>query len=163
MHRIDQFIRVEEDGGGTTSVQTVAQPKVVTPKPSARTSNAVKNLASPSNFVAPSFRAFQTVFKEPIYKLMEKIKRKPFFVWPPKLLGNPALRDEKLYCTYHKDTGHMTENCHMLKTHLEQLVSVGHLDQYVDTHLTNKKESSQAVRQPDFLWHGICWGDPCYS
>jgi hypothetical protein len=80
---------------------------------------------------------------------MEKIKRKSFFVWPPKLLGNPALRDEKLYYTYHKDTGHMTESCHMLKTHLEQLVSAGHLDQYVDTNLTSKKESSQAVRQPD--------------
>uniref|UniRef100_A0A2N9H7K0 Reverse transcriptase domain-containing protein n=1 Tax=Fagus sylvatica TaxID=28930 RepID=A0A2N9H7K0_FAGSY len=105
MHRIDQFIQVEEDG----------------------------------------------VFKEPIYKLMEKIKREPFFVWPPKLLGNPALRDGKLYCTYHKDMGHMTENCHMLKVHLEKLVSAGHLNQYVDTNLTNKKESSQATRQPHSL------------
>ena len=129
MHRIDQFIQVEEDGGGTTSVQTVAQPKVVTPKPSARSDNTAKNLSSPSNFVAHSFRAFQIVFKEPIYKLMEKIKRKLFFVWPLKLLGNLALRDEKLYCTYHKDIGHMTKSCHMLKTHLEQLVSAGHLDQ----------------------------------
>ena len=45
----------------------------------------------------------------------------------------------------------MTESCHMLKTHLEQLVSTGHLDQYIDTNLTNKKESSQAVRPPDSL------------
>jgi hypothetical protein len=76
MHMIDQFIRVEENGGGTTSVQTVAQPKVVTPKPSARSDNTAKNLSGPSNFAALSFRAFQTVFKKPIYKLMEKIKRK---------------------------------------------------------------------------------------
>ena len=151
MHRIDQFIRVEEDGGGTMSVQTVAQPKVIIPRPSARPSNAAKNLSSPSDFLAPFFRTFQTVFKELIYKLMEKIKRKPFFVWPKKLLGNPALRDEKLYCTFHKDTGHMTENCHMLKTHLEQLASAGHLDQYIDTNLTNKKELSQIVWQPNSL------------
>jgi hypothetical protein len=59
---------------------------------------------------------------------MDKIKRKPFFVLPPKLLGNPALKDQKLQCSYHKDKGHMIENCHMLKTHLEQLVSAGHLD-----------------------------------
>jgi hypothetical protein len=117
MHRIDQFIRVEEDGGGTASVQAVAQPKATTSKPLARSSNTTKNLSDPSNYVAPSFRAFQTVFKESIYKVMEKIKRKPFFVWPPKLLGNPALRDEKFQCTYHKD------KCHMLKTHLVQLVS----------------------------------------
>ena len=148
MYRIDQFIRVEKDGGGTTSVQTVAQPKVITPKPSARSSNMAKSLPTPSNFVAPTFQAFETVFKEPIYKIMEKIKREPFFVGPPKLLGNPTLRDGKLYCTYHKDTRHMTENCHMLKVHLEKLVSAGHLSQYVDTNLTNKKEPTQTARQP---------------
>jgi hypothetical protein len=75
--------------------------------------------------------------------------RKPFFVWPPKLLGNPAIRDEKLQCSYHKDKGHMTENCHMLKTYLEQLVSAGHLDQYVDTNLTGKKETGSAIWQLD--------------
>ena len=148
MHRIDQFIRVEEDGGGTTSVRTVAQPKFITPKPSARSINTAKSLSTPSNFVAPTFRVFETVFKEPIYKLMEKIKREPFFVWPPKLLGNPALRYGKLYCTYHKDIGHMTENCHMLKVHLERLVSTGHLNQYVDINLTNKKEPRQTPPQP---------------
>uniref|UniRef100_A0A2N9FUK8 Retrotransposon gag domain-containing protein n=1 Tax=Fagus sylvatica TaxID=28930 RepID=A0A2N9FUK8_FAGSY len=95
---------VEEDGGGTISAQTVAQPKVITPKPSTRSKNNAKSLSTLSNFVAPTFRAFETVFKEPIYKLLEKIKREPFFVWPPKLLENPVLRNEKLYCTYHKDT-----------------------------------------------------------
>jgi hypothetical protein len=96
--------------------------------------------------VAPTFRAFETVFKEPIYKIMEKIKREPFFVWPSKLLGNPALRDGKLYCTYHRDMGHMTKNFHMLKVHLEKLVSAGHLNQYIDADLSDKKEPSQVVR-----------------
>ena len=128
MQRIDQFIRVEEDGSGTTSIKTASEPKVITPKPSARPSNVAKSLSTSSNFVAPTFRAFEMVFREPIYKLMEKIKREPFFVWPPKLLGNPTLRDGKLYCTYHKDTCHMTENCYMLKVHLEKLVSAGHLN-----------------------------------
>ncbi len=128
MHRINQFIQVEEDGGGTISAQTIAQPKVITPKPSTRSKNTAKSLSTLSNFVAPTFRAFETVFKEPIYKLLEKIKREPFFVWPPKLLENPVLRNEKLYCTYHKDTGHMTENCHMLKVHLEKLVLPGYLN-----------------------------------
>jgi hypothetical protein len=58
MSRIDQFIRVEEDGEGTASVQAVAQPKVTTSKPSACSSTTTKNMSSPSNYVAPSFRAF---------------------------------------------------------------------------------------------------------
>uniref|UniRef100_A0A2N9EE12 Reverse transcriptase domain-containing protein n=1 Tax=Fagus sylvatica TaxID=28930 RepID=A0A2N9EE12_FAGSY len=110
MNKIDQFVRLEEDGKGATPVQTVAPAQ------------------------------------EPIYKIMEKIKREPFFVWPPKLLGNPVLGDGKLYCTYHRDTGHMTENCHMLKVHLEKLVSAGHLNQYIDADLSDKKEPSQVVR-----------------
>ena len=80
---------------------------------------------------------------------MEKIKREPFFVWPPKLLGNLDLRDGKIYCTYHKDTGHLTEDCHKLKVHLEQLASAGYLDQYINTNLTIRKEASQMVRQLD--------------
>uniref|UniRef100_A0A2N9FKE2 Uncharacterized protein n=1 Tax=Fagus sylvatica TaxID=28930 RepID=A0A2N9FKE2_FAGSY len=123
--RIDQFIWVEEDGGGTTSVQAVSQPKVIPPKSSARSGSAAKSLSAPTNFVAPTFRAFETVFKEPIYKLMEKIKRELFFVWPPKLLGNPALRVGKLYS--------------------------GHLNQYIDTNLSNKKEPGQTIRQPQPL------------
>ena len=146
MNKIDQYVRLEEDRKVATPVQTAAQPKDIIAKPLGRSTTAAKNLSTPSNFVAPTFRAFETVFKEPIYKIMEKIKREPFFVWPPKLLGNPALRDSKLYCTYHRDTGHMTENCHMLKVHLEKLVSAGHLGQFVDTDLSEKKEPGQISR-----------------
>uniref|UniRef100_A0A2N9FBS8 Uncharacterized protein n=1 Tax=Fagus sylvatica TaxID=28930 RepID=A0A2N9FBS8_FAGSY len=64
------------------------------------------------------------------------------------MIGNPALRDGKLYGTYHRDKGHMTENCHLLKVHLEKLVSAGYLNQYVDADLSEKKEPNQNVRQP---------------
>ncbi|XP_028110222.1 uncharacterized protein LOC114308760 [Camellia sinensis] len=37
-----------------------------------------------------SHEAVVTVFKEPIYRILEKIKREPFFVWSPKMLGDPA-------------------------------------------------------------------------
>ena len=98
--------------------------------------------------MAPTFRAFETVFKEPIYKVMEKIKRESFFVWPPKMVGNPALKDGNLYCSYHRERGHMTENCHLLKVHLEKLASAGHLDQYINQDLSSKKEPGRDARQP---------------
>ncbi len=148
MDRIEQFIRVEEDGGNTASVQTVAPPKAASSKPLARFSISAKASLSPSNFMAPLFRAFQTVFKEPIYKVMNNIKGKPYFVWPPKLLGDPASKDQKLQCSYHRDKGHLTENYHMLKTHLEQLALAGHLNQYIDTNLSGKRESSSVDRHP---------------
>uniref|UniRef100_A0A2N9EAF7 Uncharacterized protein n=1 Tax=Fagus sylvatica TaxID=28930 RepID=A0A2N9EAF7_FAGSY len=131
--------------------QIVAQPKPTIAKPVARSGNTSKNLSAPRNFVAPTFRAFETVFKEPIYKVMEKIKREPFFVWPPKMIGNPALKDGNLYCSYHRERGHMTENCHLLKVHLEKLASEGYLDQYVNRDLSSKKETGPDPRQPQSL------------
>ena len=149
MNKIDQFVHLEEDGKGITPAQTNTQPKVFTPKPPARISPVVKSLFGPKDFAAPSFRAFGTIFKEQIYRLIEKIKREPFFTWPSKLIGNPDLRDMKLYCNYHKDTGHMTENCHKLKVHLEHLATEGHLDQYIDTKLSKMKGPSTIAGQPN--------------
>uniref|UniRef100_A0A2N9FQQ7 Uncharacterized protein n=1 Tax=Fagus sylvatica TaxID=28930 RepID=A0A2N9FQQ7_FAGSY len=139
---------IEEDGRGAPPVQIAAQPKTTINKPAARTGNPAKNLPAPKNFVAPTFRAFETVFKEPIYKVMARIKKEPFFVRPPKMIGNPATRDANLYCSYHREKGHMTENCHLLKVHLEKLVSEGHLDQYINTDLSSKKGTGQEVQQP---------------
>uniref|UniRef100_A0A2N9GNE9 Uncharacterized protein n=1 Tax=Fagus sylvatica TaxID=28930 RepID=A0A2N9GNE9_FAGSY len=148
MYKIDQFVRIEEDGRKPSMDQTVAQPKPTIAKPVARSGNTSKNLSAPRNFVAPTFRAFETVFKQPIYKVIEKIKREPFFVWPPKMIGNPALKDGNLYCSYHREMGHMTENCHLLKVHLEKLASAGHLDQYINRDLSSKKEVVPDARQP---------------
>ena len=80
---------------------------------------------------------------------MNKIKGKPYFVWPPKLLSDPASRDPKLQCSYHRDKGHLTENCYMLKTHLEQLALAGHLDQYIDVNLSAKRDSNASNRRPN--------------
>ena len=36
-----------------------------------------------------------------------------------------------MYCTYHRDKGHTTEQCRVLKDHIEQLVKAGHLKEFV--------------------------------
>lgn len=79
-----------------------------------------------------SHEAVVTTFNEPIYCILEKIKREPFFAWPPKMLGDPARRNQNLKCTYHQNKGHMTQNFQALKQHLEDLVVVGHLQEYID-------------------------------
>ncbi|XP_023891105.1 uncharacterized protein LOC112003156 [Quercus suber] len=39
--------------------------------------------------------------------------------------GDPSRRNQNLYCTYHKDKGHTTEQCRVLRDHLGQLVNAG--------------------------------------
>ena len=58
------------------------------------------------------------VFKEPVYKIVDQIKNEPYFRWPNKMDGDPSQRNQNLYCTYHRDKGHTTVQCGVLKDHL---------------------------------------------
>ena len=48
-------------------------------------------------------------FKEPVHKIVDRIKNEPFFRWPNKMGGDPSRRNQNMYCTYHQDKGHTTE------------------------------------------------------
>uniref|UniRef100_A0A2N9IKR9 Reverse transcriptase domain-containing protein n=1 Tax=Fagus sylvatica TaxID=28930 RepID=A0A2N9IKR9_FAGSY len=139
MDRVERFVRVEEDGGNTNAVVSEVPVSPPISRPQARTTQTPKARSAPTSYAAPSYKAFQTVFKEPIHRLLEKIKGKPFFVWPSKLIGDPEVRNQNLYCFYHRDKGHMTENCHKYKALLEQLVAAGHLSDYVESTPTVSK------------------------
>ena len=45
------------------------------------------------------------------------------------MVGNPKKRNRNLYCQYHRDHGHTTEDCRSLWDYLEQLVREGKLKQ----------------------------------
>ena len=48
-------------------------------------------------------------FKEPVHKIVDRIKNELYFRWPNKMGGDPSRRNQSLFCTYHKDKGHTTE------------------------------------------------------
>jgi hypothetical protein len=139
---------LEEDKGNNNTVQTEAPVRSPNIKPSAQTNKIPRVTTVPSNFVAPSFKAHNTVFKEPIYRILEKIKAEPFFTWPPKMPGDPAARNQRLMCSYYPERGHFTENCYKLKSHLEQLVSDGHLSEYMNPSLTKQEKMRQSDDRP---------------
>ena len=74
-------------------------------------------------------QAINAMFREPVQQVLEKIKNEPFFKWPNKMAGEPMRRNQNLYCHYHQDHGHTTENCKNLWDHLDQLVRKGKLKQ----------------------------------
>ena len=67
------------------------------------------------------------MFREPVQKILEKVRNEPFFKWPNKMAGDPINCNQNLYCHYHQDHGHTTEDCRNLWDHLEQLVREGRL------------------------------------
>ena len=70
-------------------------------------------------------------FKELVHKIIDRIKNEPFFRWLNKIRGDPSWRNQNLYCTYHRDKGHTTKQCRVLKDHLGQLVKARYLKEFV--------------------------------
>uniref|UniRef100_A0A2N9G9H3 RNA-directed DNA polymerase n=1 Tax=Fagus sylvatica TaxID=28930 RepID=A0A2N9G9H3_FAGSY len=119
MDRVERFVRVEEDGGNTNAVVSEVPVSPPVSRPPARTTQAPKARSAPTSYAAPSYKAFHTVFKEPIHRLLDKIK----------------------------DKGHVTENCHKYKTLLEQLVAAGHLSDYVESTPTVSKARGAGINR----------------
>ena len=59
-------------------------------------------------------QAVNAVFREPVQQVLEKVKNEPFFKWPNKMAGDLVNRNQSLYCHYHQDHGHTTEDCRNL-------------------------------------------------
>lgn len=61
------------------------------------------------------YKGVNTVFMNPIHKIMFDNQNQPYFKWPRQMGGNPTTRNSKLQCSYHKDHGHLTEHCKTLR------------------------------------------------
>ena len=56
------------------------------------------------------------------------------------------VRDQDKHCEYHEDVGHRTNDCILLKKHLDELVKEGHLKRYLKT---NKEKDNVDPRHPN--------------
>ncbi|XP_027063199.2 uncharacterized protein [Coffea arabica] len=50
---------------------------------------------------------------------------------PPEIPGRRDKRNSSLYCAYHRDVGHETEDCNDLKREIENLIRQGYLKQFI--------------------------------
>ena len=87
----------------------------------------------------------KVTFKEPVHKIVDRIKNEPYFQWPNKMGCDLSRRNQNLYCTYHRDKGHTTEQCRVLKDHLEQLVKARYLKEFV---VNSRNQESRQGTQP---------------
>ena len=118
MNRIDKYRRVEED-----QFQGKGKAKVITQEMRDFKSDRYNSSRPRRDFVGQSGSAdaqvVNTIFREPVQQVLENITNKPFFKWPNKIAGEPRKRNPNLYCHYHQDHGHTTDNCRNLWDHLE--------------------------------------------
>ena len=62
-------------------------------------SDRIQNNRPRRDFVGQSgsanAQAVNVVFREPVQKVLEKVRNEPFFKWPNKMAGDPMRRDRK--------------------------------------------------------------------
>ena len=127
MDRIDKYKRVEEDqqlGKGKAKV-------VPQERRDFRSDRFNNNNRPRRDFTGQSgsadMQAVNAVFQDLIHQVLKKIKNESFFKWPNKMAGDPMKCNQNLYCQYHQESGHTTEDCRNLRNHLDQLVQEGKL------------------------------------
>ena len=92
---------------------------------------------------------------------MDRIKNEPYFRWPNKMGGDLSKRNQNSYCTYHRDKRHTTEQCRVLKDHLEQLIKVGYLKEFVVDPRNQEAGQGTWPRGNPFHPFGSDRGHPC--
>ena len=126
MDRVDKYKRIEDD-----QQQGKGKAKVIPQERRDSRLDRYNNNRSRRDYVeqtrSNNNQVVGAVFREPVHQVLEKVKNESFFKWPNKLVGNPEKRIRNLYCQYHRDHGHTTEDCRNLWDHLDQLAREGKL------------------------------------
>ncbi|XP_075663111.1 uncharacterized protein LOC142632623 [Castanea sativa] len=139
MRRIEEYKRLEDD-----RLQSKGKkPMTIYPRNNSFNPRHRKDLRIQEP--GPAIEGVNATFKEPVYRIVDRIKNELYFRRPNRMAGDPSRRNQNLYCSYHRDKGHTTEQCRVLKDHLEQLVKAGHLKEFLAE--TGSRETRQAGRQ----------------
>ena len=128
MDRVNKYKRIEDD-----QQQDKVKAKVILQEMRDFRSDRYNNNRLRRDYVeqsrSNSTQVVGAVFRESVHQVLEKIKNEPFFKWPNKMVGNPEKRNRNLYCQYHQDHKHTTEDCRSLWDHLDQFIREGKLKQ----------------------------------
>ena len=128
MDRVDKYKRIEDD-----QQQEKEKAKVVPQERRNFRSDKYNNNQPRRDYVeqpgSNNHQVVGAVFREWVHQVLEKVKNESFFKWPNKMVRNPEKRNRNLYCQYHRDHGHTTEDCRSLWDHQDQLVREGKLKQ----------------------------------
>ena len=102
MDRIDKYKRVEED-----QQQGKGKAKVIPQERRDFKSDRFNNNRPRRDYAGQlgpaNTQVVNAVFRELVHQVLEKIKNKPFFKWPNKMVENPTRCNQSLDCQYHRD------------------------------------------------------------
>ena len=153
MYRVDKYKRIEDDQQqGKGKAKVVPQERRDFRSDRYNNNRPIRDYAEQSG--SNNNQVVEAIFREPVHQVLEKVKNESFFKWPNKMVGNPKKRNRNLYCQYHRDHGHTTDDCGSLWDHLDQLAREGKLKQLLhhssglDGQTTSRSERETPSRPP---------------
>uniref|UniRef100_A0A2N9EXT2 Reverse transcriptase domain-containing protein n=1 Tax=Fagus sylvatica TaxID=28930 RepID=A0A2N9EXT2_FAGSY len=84
-----------------------------------------------------------------IDQVLLQIQDSPDIKWPGKLRSDPTKRFKDLYCRFHRDHGHTTEDCFALKQQIEALIRQGKLGKFVRQDKPEVRHEPRPARQDE--------------
>ncbi|XP_075663198.1 uncharacterized protein LOC142632734 [Castanea sativa] len=145
MDRIDKYKRVEED-----QMQSKGKMKGYLERKDLR-EGGFEGIRPKRDFTSHPRTAesplINSLFKEPVHHILEKIRHEPYFRPPNKMSRDASTRNQNLHCHYHQDKGHTTEECRTLRDHLNQLIRAGKIN-----HLLAKPNGKQEQLDTRKYW-----------
>ena len=96
MNRIDECKQVEEDQTQGKGKTKVFAPERRDPWPE-RYNHSQPRREFANQSLRASTQVVNSILKEPVYYILEKIKNEHYFKWPNKMEGNPSKHNQSLY------------------------------------------------------------------
>ncbi|KAL5557373.1 hypothetical protein UlMin_039609 [Ulmus minor] len=81
-------------------------------------------------------------------KMDSQAEHRGIFNYPPGIRTPANKRDNTKYCRFHRDTGHTTKECRVLKDEVERLIQRGQLREYVRGANQQPRQPAQPVARP---------------
>ncbi|XP_030924533.1 uncharacterized protein LOC115951472 [Quercus lobata] len=147
INRIDKYKRVEEDQQTRNGKAKVFPQERRDFRFDRFNSSSRPRREYSEQSVSTGAQAVHAVFQEPLHRILEKIKNEPFFQWPSKMAGDPTKRNQNLYCEYHQEPSHPTNDCRNLKNYLDRLVREGNLRHLLHHPIGQQEQTSVKARQ----------------
>ncbi|KAK3002995.1 hypothetical protein RJ639_019414 [Escallonia herrerae] len=144
---VEKYLRDEEDSmttqdEGTSGQQRRDRPEGRIPKEPKRSQATLYKHLTPL-----------TTSQEHI---LNQIKSQNILKWPKPMRMLADKRDAQLYCHFHKDHGHKTEECKVLQRETENLIEKGHL-KVEEALVIEDQRAEQALKNiKNFEWTAEC-------
>ncbi|KAL5579755.1 hypothetical protein UlMin_012197 [Ulmus minor] len=105
------------------------------------------NRGGPLPAQIPRFREY-TPLTETVATVFNQAEHRGIFNYPPGIRTPANKKDNTKYCRFHRDTGHTTEECRVLKDEVERLIQRGQLREYVRGANQQPRQPAQPVARP---------------